>query len=106
MRMARQRGIYVCQSQSFNIYLPEPDIKKLQAVHNFSNALKLKTGMYYLRQNPASQTNRFTVDIAVQSYYNKLTNNSLENPSNEKIVKGPDGPKSFCTLIEGCLSCE
>ena len=63
MQMARQRGIYVCQSQSFNIYLPEPDIRKLQSVHNYSNSLKLKTGMYYLRQNPASQTNRFTVDI-------------------------------------------
>lgn len=94
MQMARQRGIYVCQSQSFNIYLPEPDIKKLQSVHNYSNALKLKTGMYYLRQNPASQTNRFTVDIKIQQYYTELTG---EKP---KIGKEVD-----CSGIE-CVMCQ
>lgn len=95
MQMARQRGIYVCQSQSFNIYLPEPDIKKLQAVHNYSNALKLKTGMYYLRQNPASQTNRFTVDIKIQEYWKGLV-----NPPKEKKEK-----KFICT-DEVCISCQ
>ena len=74
MQMSRQRGIYVCQAQSFNIYIAEPNISKLQAVHNYSNSLKLKTGMYYLRQNPASQTNRFTVDMEIQTYYNSLGN--------------------------------
>jgi ribonucleoside-diphosphate reductase alpha chain len=72
MQMARQRGIYVCQSQSLNIYLPEPDIKKMKAVHTYSNALGLKTGMYYLRANPASQTERFTVDISIQEYHKQL----------------------------------
>ena len=72
MQMARQRGIYVCQSQSLNIYLPEPDIKKMKAVHSYSNALGLKTGMYYLRANPASQTERFTVDISIQEYHKNL----------------------------------
>ena len=42
MQMARQRGIYICQSQSLNIYLGEPDIKKVKAVHSYSNALGLK----------------------------------------------------------------
>jgi len=74
MQMARQRGIYVCQSQSLNIYLPEPDVKKMKAVHSYSNALGLKTGMYYLRANPASQTERFTVDISIQEYHKKLKN--------------------------------
>ena len=59
MLMARQRGIYICQSQSLNIYLGEPDIRKIRAVHSYSNSLQLKTGMYYLRQNPASQTSLF-----------------------------------------------
>lgn len=99
MQMARQRGIYVCQSQSFNIYLPEPDIKKLQAVHNYSNALKLKTGMYYLRQNPASQTNRFTVDMKIQTYYNKILDGRIKNP--------PLGgrPSVVCTE-EVCTMCQ
>lgn len=96
MQMSRQRGIYVCQSQSFNIYLPEPDIKKLQAVHNYSNALKLKTGMYYLRQNPASQTNRFTVDINIQSYYNSLFQIKKEKREQKK---------NFVCSGDSCISC-
>ena len=72
MQMARQRGIYICQSQSLNIYLPEPDIKKMKGVHSYSNTLGLKTGMYYLRANPASQTDRFTVDIGIQEYHKNL----------------------------------
>jgi ribonucleoside-diphosphate reductase alpha chain len=72
MEMCRQRGIYVCQSQSFNIYIPEPTIKTMQSIHNYSNALQLKTGMYYLRQNPASQTGRFTVDLDIKKYHDKM----------------------------------
>ena len=95
MQMSRQRGIYVCQAQSFNIYLPEPNIQKLRAVHNYSNALKLKTGMYYLRQNPASQTNRFTVDINIQSYYNSL----FSSPKKEK-------QKNIVCTEEVCTMCQ
>jgi len=71
-KMARQRGIYVDQSQSFNIYIDEPSIKKLQAVHLYTDALRLKTGMYYLRANSAIQTGRFTVDSDVQKYHSEL----------------------------------
>lgn len=71
-RMARQRGIYVDQSQSFNIYIDEPSVKKLQAVHLFTDALRLKTGMYYLRANSAIQTGRFTVDLDVQKYHSEI----------------------------------
>jgi len=90
MQMARQRGIYICQSQSFNIYLPEPDVKKMKAVHSYSNTLGLKTGMYYLRANPASQTDRFTVDISIQEYHKQLKENK------NKVI---------CT-DEVCIMCE
>ena len=71
-KMARQRGIYVCQSQSFNIYIGEPNKKTMQAIHLYTDALRLKTGMYYLRANPASQTGRFTVDLDVQKYHSTI----------------------------------
>lgn len=64
--MTRQRGIYVDQSQSHNIYLPEPNMRQLKAVHDYSERLRVKTGMYYLRSNPAAQTGRFTVDIETE----------------------------------------
>ena len=99
MQMSRQRGIYVCQAQSFNIYIAEPNISKLQAVHNYSNSLKLKTGMYYLRQNPASQTNRFTVDMEIQTYYN-----SLGKKGNTIVTDEARKKKIVCTA-EVCTSC-
>jgi len=71
-RMARQRGIYVCQSQSLNIYLPEPSKKMLSAIHLWTNALRLKTGMYYLRANPATQTGKFTTSVDIQKYHRKM----------------------------------
>lgn len=72
-RMARQRGIYVCQSQSFNCYLPDPNEDLLKSFHMYTDALRLKTGMYYLRANPASQTGRFTADLDVQKYHSGLS---------------------------------
>lgn len=72
MQMARQRGIYVCQSQSFNVWIGEPNMTKMKAIHSYGNALNLKTGMYYLRANPASQTNRFTVSLDMQEYYKDM----------------------------------
>lgn len=72
MQMARQRGIYVCQSQSLNIWIGEPNMTKMKAVHSYGNALNLKTGMYYLRANPASQTNRFTLSLETQEYYHDM----------------------------------
>jgi len=44
----------------------------LQAVHLYTDALRLKTGMYYLRANSAIQTGRFTVDSDVQKYHSEL----------------------------------
>ena len=99
MLMARQRGIYICQSQSLNIYLGEPDIRKIRAVHSYSNSLQLKTGMYYLRQNPASQTNRFTVDPKIQEYYSSKIDKKAVAKKEEAMA---------CSLKNGadCLMCQ
>lgn len=97
LKMARQRGIYIDQSQSLNIYLPEPNMRQLKAIHDYSERLRLKTGMYYLRANPSSQTDRFTVDIEVQQFYNSLFEDN-------EPVKKPKG-KVVCT-DEVCIMCQ
>jgi ribonucleoside-diphosphate reductase alpha chain len=97
MLMSRQRGIYVDQSQSMNIYIAEPTKEKMMAVHAYSSALKLKTGMYYLRQNPASQTDRFTVKLEIKDYFNNLL-----KKLNTKVVKKK---KIVCT-DEVCIMCQ
>ena len=98
MLMARQRGIYVDQSQSLNIYIAEPSKEKMMGVHLYSSALKLKTGMYYLRQNPASQTDRFTISIKIKEYYNNLIEKLKVKPKTNK-------KKVVCTE-EVCIMCQ
>jgi len=50
--MAASRGIYVCQSQSMNLFMADPDIGKLNSAHFYGWEKGLKTGMYYLRTQP------------------------------------------------------
>ena len=50
--MAASRGIYVCQSQSMNLFMADPSIGKLNSAHFYGWGKGLKTGMYYLRTQP------------------------------------------------------
>lgn len=59
---AADRGIYVCQSQSMNLYIEDPDYKKLTSMHFYAWGKGLKTGVYYLRTKPKAQTQKFTID--------------------------------------------
>lgn len=60
--MSADRGRYVCQSQSLNIFMEEPDFKKLTSMHFYSWQKGLKTGQYYLRTRPRAKTQQFTID--------------------------------------------
>jgi len=50
--MSASRGIYVCQSQSMNLFMADPSIGKLNSAHFYGWEKGLKTGMYYLRTQP------------------------------------------------------
>lgn len=60
--MAADRGAYVCQSQSMNLFLQEPNFGKLTSMHFYAWKKGLKTGIYYLRSKAASSAIKFTVD--------------------------------------------
>ncbi len=60
--MAADRGAYICQSQSLNIHLQNPDFGKLTSMHFYAWKKGLKTGMYYLRTKAATDAIKFTVD--------------------------------------------
>ncbi|PCH96248.1 MAG: ribonucleoside-diphosphate reductase subunit alpha [Bacteroidetes bacterium] len=60
--MAADRGAYVCQSQSLNIFIPNPNFAKLTSMHFYAWKKGLKTGMYYLRSKAAADAIKFTVD--------------------------------------------
>jgi len=60
--MARDRGAFVCQSQSLNLWLEDPTYATLTSMHFYSWSVGLKTGIYYLRRKPRHQPQQFTVE--------------------------------------------
>lgn len=60
--MSADRGKYICQTQSLNIFIEEPDFKKLSSMHFYAHSKGLKTGSYYLRTRPKAKTQQFTID--------------------------------------------
>jgi len=62
--MARDRGQYICQSQSLNLFLESPDISTLTSMHFYAWSQGLKTGIYYLRSRPSSKAIQFSINAS------------------------------------------
>lgn len=60
--MSAARGAYICQSQSLNIHIKDPNFGKLTSMHFYAWKKGLKTGMYYLRTKAAADAIKFTVE--------------------------------------------
>lgn len=61
--MAADRGAFICQSQSLNLFLKEPSVQKLSSMHMYGFKKGLKTGMYYLRTQAAADAIKFTLPV-------------------------------------------
>ena len=62
LNQAADRGAFICQSQSLNIHMADPNTAKLTSMHFYAWSKGLKTGMYYLRTRPKADAIQFTVD--------------------------------------------
>lgn len=71
--MAADRGAYICQSQSMNLFLENPNFSKLSSMHFYAWNKGLKTGMYYLRSKAAVDPIKFTVEQNLQA--NRVSKN-------------------------------
>ena len=60
--MSAERGAYICQSQSLNLFIQDANFAKLSSAHFYAWKKGLKTGMYYLRTKAAADAIKFTVD--------------------------------------------
>ena len=60
--MAADRGAFICQSQSLNLWLEDPNYNTLTSMHFYSWKMGLKTGIYYLRRKAKHQAQQFTVE--------------------------------------------
>jgi ribonucleoside-diphosphate reductase alpha chain/ribonucleoside-diphosphate reductase subunit M1 len=83
VEMARDRGAYIDQSQSMNLFVENVSTSKLSSIHMYTWKLGLKTGMYYLRTRPKAKPVQFTLD-----------------PTKYGSTNGP-----VCRMEEGCVSC-
>ena len=60
--MAADRGAFVCQSQSLNLWLEDPNYNTMTSMHFYSWKKGLKTGIYYLRRRPRHHAQQFTIE--------------------------------------------
>jgi ribonucleoside-diphosphate reductase alpha chain len=93
---AADRGAYICQSQSLNIFMENANFGKLTSMHFYGWEKGLKTGMYYLRTKAATDAIKFTVEKTVVE---EPTAKSLEEQA-AAIACSLDNPES-CEMCSG-----
>ncbi len=104
--MAADRGAYICQSQSLNLFVDNPTVSKLTSMHFYAWKKGLKTGMYYLRSQAASQAVQFTVEKQGDVETIPLMPDTTARGANTETdvdATPADGPT--CTMQDGCISC-
>ncbi len=96
IEQAADRGAYICQSQSLNIFMENANFGKLTSMHFYGWEKGLKTGMYYLRTKAATDAIKFTVDKA--SVQESIQKSEEENMA--AIACSLDDPDS-CEMCSG-----
>lgn len=99
---AADRGAYICQSQSLNLFVENPNFGKLSSMHFYAWQKGLKTGMYYLRSKAAVDPIKFTLDKKHQRIQAKATAGVTDLPE-EQEPEYAEG--EVCTMEDGCLMC-
>jgi ribonucleotide reductase alpha subunit len=83
--MSADRGAYIDQSQSLNIFMENPSLAKLSSMHMYGWRKGLKTGMYYLRTRAKAKAIQVTVPVASLSAAEAC---SLANPESCEMCSG------------------
>ncbi len=97
--MAADRGAYICQSQSLNLFINAPNASKLTSMHFYAWKKGLKTGMYYLRTQAASQAVKFTIENQGGKNMDPVIPAQVAQIADDV----PAGPT--CSMEEGCVTC-
>jgi ribonucleoside-diphosphate reductase alpha chain len=109
--MAADRGAFICQSQSLNLFVDTPSAAKLTSMHFYAWKKGLKTGMYYLRTQAAAQAVQFTVEKqGGQQMEPMVEKKATEAAAGKAAVDSKLDEVEFvegavCTMEEGCVTC-
>jgi ribonucleoside-diphosphate reductase alpha chain len=99
--MAADRGAFIDQSQSLNLFMAQPNTTKISSMHFYAWKKGLKTGMYYLRTQAAAQAVKFTIDNQTGNE-NIPQSSGVEDPVQAEYAEG-----ASCTFDDegNCISC-
>jgi len=88
--MAVKRGAFVCQSQSLNLFVSDPNYAKLTSMHFYAWKQGLKTGIYYLRTRAPVMAQKFTIDPDLQKA-------AIKSEQQRKLRKNSDEECTMCS---------
>ncbi|MEP6792766.1 MAG: ribonucleoside-diphosphate reductase subunit alpha, partial [Saprospiraceae bacterium] len=116
--MAADRGAFICQSQSLNLFVENASKGKLSSMHFYAWQKGLKTGMYYLRSKAAVDPIKFTLGAKHQQKYVRLSEQDNFDmppaPMKSPLSEGPQMQASaqedvitgeVCSMEDGCVMC-
>ena len=108
--MAADRGAFIDQSQSLNLFMESPNYKKLTSAHFYAWEKGLKTGMYYLRSRPSVDPIKFTVDVekaknsTISIEEITITNTEKTNPIAPIYKKVANAQQDMFTVAEPAIA--
>ncbi|MGB4849109.1 MAG: ribonucleoside-diphosphate reductase subunit alpha, partial [Saprospiraceae bacterium] len=116
--MAADRGAFICQSQSLNLFVENASKGKLSSMHFYAWQKGLKTGMYYLRSKAAVDPIKFTLGAKHQQKYVRLSEqDNFDMPPAPMKSPQSEGPQmqasaqedvitgEVCRMEDGCVMC-
>jgi ribonucleotide reductase alpha subunit len=89
-----ERGLFIDMTQSLNLFIANPTIKKLTNMHFFAWKKFLKTGIYYLRSKSLATTTKFSIDPNLE----KKKKTTKKSPTKEEILVCSIENKDDCLL--------
>ncbi|NNE26330.1 MAG: ribonucleoside-diphosphate reductase subunit alpha [Saprospiraceae bacterium] len=103
--MAADRGAYICQSQSLNLFVENPNMAKLTSMHFYAWKQGLKTGMYYLRSKAAVDPIKFTLSADYKKKYDTKNQEVMNVEGVEEGAEVAVEEGDVCSMEDGCLMC-
>lgn len=99
IEQCRDRGVFVDQMQSMNLFMASPNYKKLTSMHFYAWKNNLKSGCYYLRSKASSSAGKFSIDVDIE----KKLRDKKETGENLSV----DEEKLLCSIDnkEACMMC-
>ena len=94
IEQASDRGIFIDQMQSMNLFMANPNYKKLTSMHFYAWKSHLKTGMYYLRSKTSATAGKFTIDANLEKSVRDLDKKNLEEYEAAKLVCSLENPEA------------